>query len=168
MISLFLSLMIATSGHAASPVKECKISMKQLDGDKNVKMNIQIFAESNGTYQAKVTNQVEGEAEVENTDSVSFEQMAVVENGMKKDPYQDKMTKAESILAHAHMLETDPVFQGMFSSGVYLTEVRFVKLYTIGKETKFGSATVVEAYDSKGVLMGSFLGGFLVSPCLNK
>jgi hypothetical protein len=62
-------------------------------------------------------------------------------------------------------LERDSVYEGKISSGVDLKKVQVVKIYTIGKVTGMGSATVVEALDKDKKFLGSFLGGFLVSPC---
>jgi hypothetical protein len=68
-------------------------------------------------------------------------------------------------VAHALSLTTDPTFEGKFSAGLDLTQVRRAQVYAIGEESMFGTAAIVEAYDAANRPLGSFFGGFLVGAC---
>jgi hypothetical protein len=62
-------------------------------------------------------------------------------------------------------LENDLDFEGQFTTGINLKKVDSAWVFTIGEVTNMGGTSIVEARDAKGKTLGSFLGGFLVSPC---
>ncbi len=69
------------------------------------------------------------------------------------------------MIVHPIKLTEDPDFQGAYSTGIDLYKVRSAKMFTIGDRTNMGSSTIIEAKDANGQVIGSFLGGFLISPC---
>lgn len=73
---------------------------------------------------------------------------------------------AEMLIIHAKTMENDPVFEGMFSTGIEdLTLVRSATLYVVGETGNMGGTVLVDAKDADGNSLGVFLGGFLVTPC---
>ena len=89
-----------------------------------------------------------------------------VREGLTADSDPDQLAnEAERLITHAMSLSEDPIMEGRFSTGIELSKVRSAKIFTLGDRTKFGSAAVVEVRDANDVVLGSFLGGFLVSPC---
>lgn len=84
---------------------------------------------------------------------------------MERDLDDLNMNIGEQMILHAKALTEDPVFRGAFSTGMNLNNVRNVDVYIVGEQTNMGSVAVIEARDDRGLSMGSFLGGFLVSPC---
>lgn len=77
----------------------------------------------------------------------------------------DNLNLAEKLIVHALTLTEDPIFKGTFSAGLDLRKVRSAKVYIVGKPTNMGLAAIVEAKDESGNDLGSFFGGFLVTPC---
>ena len=79
----------------------------------------------------------------------------------------DDLNDAEQLIVHALTLTESPEMEGTQSAGLDLRAVVSAKVYTVveEEEVNIGSVSVVEAYDKSGKNLGSFLGGFLVSPC---
>ncbi len=71
----------------------------------------------------------------------------------------------ESLVLHAMAVESDELLAPIMNSGINLKEVTHVKTYVIGTPSRFGSTTLVEAKNSSGKTLGTYLGGLLVSPC---
>lgn len=146
-------------------IKECSTSAKQMDTGTRVDSKIQIISKA-GTLSARTTQTMDGM-------STTFEESAkIVEDSVRENlptdvesPEIGNLNQAESMIAHALMLTNDPIFEGEFSAGFDLTKVRSAKLYVMGEVTNMGASAIVEARDAKNQLLGSFLGGFLVSPC---
>jgi hypothetical protein len=114
--------------------------------------------EEGGTLKAKVTQKVEGETSSYD-DTATLAEYSVRE-GLTEESNPEELNAGENLVVHAMTLEG----MGM-SSGVSLKKVRYAKVYTIGEVTNMGGTAIVEARDSKNKLLGSYLGGFLVSPC---
>jgi hypothetical protein len=119
-----------------------------------------------GALSVKISHKVDGQI-VTTDDEVTIEDFKVKAGLTAWEDFdsKDKLNQGEKSISHALSLTTDPAFKNAFSTGFDLTKVRSVKIYTIGKPAKFGSALIVEAKDKSGKDLGSFLGGFLVSPC---
>ena len=78
----------------------------------------------------------------------------------------DDFNMAEMLIIHAKTMENDPVFEGMFSTGIEdLSLVRSATLYVVGEMGNMGGSVIVDAKDADGNSLGVFLGGFLVTPC---
>lgn len=147
-------------------VKECSVTMKQLESDKTVDMTMQVTAKGNNSFSALITQTVDGVTGFfyNNVVEVSEENVRA-DLSAQSDVYELDLNQAERLIVHAMLLSEEPVFQGAFSTGIDLKKVRSAKMYTIGQKTNMGSATIVEARDVDNQVLGSFLGGFLVSPC---
>ena len=155
-IALFVSITAISA-----PIKTCKTTLNMPESDP-VPTLIEI-SDNNGNLIASTTQTIEGET-MTTTDSVeTFEEG--VRAGLNEDSDPDAINRAEALVVHAMTLENDPVFQGAFRTGVALKKVRSAKVFVIGETTNMGSMSVVEAKDEKGKVLGSFVGGFLISAC---
>jgi len=139
-------------------IKTCETDIK-LDSDSvNTKI---VITSVDGKLEAKVTQN--GNSYI---DSVVVEEGTVnSELSADVDAYDNDLNKLELLVVHAMALTEDPIFEGTMSAGMDLKNIKSAKLYIVGKETKFGSSTIVEAKDANGKDLGSFLGGFLVGAC---
>ena len=79
----------------------------------------------------------------------------------------DDLNEAEQLIVHALMLTESPEMKGTQNAGLNLRKISSAKIFTVNEEVEvnIGQVSVVEAYDKSGKNLGSFLGGFLVSPC---
>lgn len=141
-------------------IKNCSTVLPEVGEQTSQKLDIRIIRKSDGTSVAFV--RPEGKSRYE--DEVLIEEHKI-RAGLTQDSDPDSLNSGESLIVHAMALEGDPEFQGAFQTGVELQRVRQVKVYQIGKKTRFGSTSIVEARDQQGTDLGSFLGGFLVSAC---
>lgn len=81
---------------------------------------------------------------------------------------EDKsLNPGELLLLQALYLTADPDLKGKLSTGVDIGKVRMINTYYFDRNPKdMGSAALIEAYDETGSYLGSFVGGFLVLPCM--
>lgn len=143
-------------------VKQCSVTMKQLESNKTIDMTMKVI--SNGNVLSAVITQTANGLTGSYDDVVEVQEEKVRANlTVQSNP--DDLNQAEGLVVHAMTLSEDPVFQGVYSAGIDLKKVRSAKMYIMGKKTNIGSSTIVEARDENNQLLGSFLGGFLVSPC---
>jgi hypothetical protein len=157
-VVMFLSI---SSSVFAGTVKTCN-TVLSLPEETPIPSRFEVI-ETNGVFKAVVTQKVEGQTN-------SYEDTATigdytVREGLSENTAPEGLNKAEALVVHAMTLENDPVFEGRIKSGVDLKKVRAAKVYTIGEVTNMGGTAIVEARDSKGKGLGSYLGGFLISPC---
>lgn len=144
-------------------IKECSVTMKNLESEQTTDMTMQIVQKSGSEIYAKVSQITNGTAASYNDTAVISDEK--IREGLTSESDLEDMNYAEALIVHAMMLSEDPIFEGAYSAGFDLKNVRSAKLYTIGETTNMGSSTIVEARNSSGKVLGSFLGGFLVSPC---
>lgn len=165
LMSSLVFLMVANAAQAKTKiVKECNAHIYLgEERSQNINMLTKVLSEDNGTLRAEITNTVDGKSTVSTEEVVVSE--APIRAGLTKniDGYNNDLTDAELIIVHAMTVTTEPILK--WSAGIDLSKVRSVKLFTLGETTRFGSATIVEAKDEKGEVLGSFLGGFVVSAC---
>lgn len=159
--TIVLIALIASSPLFAAPVKTCNAVLRMPDSPA-IPTTVEI-SDNNGTLEAITTQKVDGQS-VSTTDSATLFEETVRAN-LSKDSDPDDLNHAESLVVHAMLMESDPVFQGTFKSGIALKKVRSAKVYVVGESTNMGNMSVVEAKDEKGKTLGSFIGGFLVAPC---
>lgn len=161
---ILTGLMVLSSSAFAQEVvvKECSVTMKQLESNKTVDMTMKVIAKGS-SHSAVITQTSEGITGSYN-DVAEIQEQSVRAN-LTTQSNPDDLNQAESLIVHAMTLQEDPVFQGAYSAGIDLKQVRSAKMYTLGKKTNMGSSTIVEARDANNQVLGSFLGGFLVSPC---
>ena len=159
-----MTLMVLSSSAFAqqSVVKECSVTMQIMDTGKSADMNMKIISKD-GKLSAEITTSSEGTVS-STTDTVEVSEGTVRENLLSQIEALD-LNDAEKVVGHAMITAQDPVLSTIFSSGIDLQKVRSAKVYTIGVHTSMGSAAIVEAKDANNKILGSFLGGFLVSPC---
>lgn len=162
----FLALTISTPSFAKEElIKACSttIGIPGEAGKSETQINV---IKKDGVIRAKISQKVDGQIAASN-DEVTIEEFSVKADlkADLSDPSIDDLNQGEKLISHALSITTDPDLQNAFSAGFDLKKVRSVKIYTIGNSTKFGSTTIVEAKDESGKDLGSFLGGFLVSPC---
>lgn len=163
----FLALSLATSVLArGSVVKSCSTSMSIPGEDLTFQTDV-FISQSGSSLIAKVKQKNDG---IENSyaDKVSIEEHSVRENldsSLLMSDEIDKINLAERVIVHAMALSEGAVFEESFSAGLDLKKVRSAKLFIIGEQTEMGLSVIVEAKDARGNVMGSFMGGFLVSPC---
>lgn len=74
----------------------------------------------------------------------------------------EKLNDAENLVSHAMWFSQE--FGD--STGVDLKKIRSAKVFKlIADRREIGSFSIIEAKDKNGKILGSFIGGFLVSPC---
>ncbi len=160
MKTIILLFLVSFSAFAA-PVKTCN-TILSMPGETPVPTKIEIIEEG-GKFKARITQTVEGQTN-------SYDDTATigdfpVREGLTETTEAEDLNPAETLVVHAMTLENDPVFEGKIRSGVALKKVRAAKVYSVGEVTNMGGTAIVEARDSRGKALGSYLGGFLVSPC---
>ncbi len=151
LITLSLSLSIF-----AAPIKTCN-TVLQMPEETPIPSKFEIN-EVDGKLSATITQKIEGET-VSYQDIASFGEFTVRE-GLTEESDPEILNTAENLVVHAMSVES----LGL-KSGIVLSKVRSAKVYTIGETTNMGGTAIVEARDGKRKLLGSYLGGFLVSPC---
>lgn len=165
MKSMILTAVMVLSSSAFAQevvVKQCSVTMKQLESDKTVDMTMKVIAKGNA-LSAVITQTSDGITGSYN--DVAEVQEEAVRANLTAQSDSDDLNQAERLIIHAMTLSEDPVFQGAFSAGIDLKKVRSAKMFTFGKKTNVGYSAIVEARDENNQVLGSFLGGFLVSPC---
>lgn len=75
------------------------------------------------------------------------------------------LNNGELLISHAMFITQSPELKGMMKVPFDLRQVGFVRIYTYGEKTKFGSASIIQAYDRSNRFLGQFLGGMLVGEC---
>lgn len=161
-MKLIVTMILLSTVASAQVVKTCKTVLPSLDESvKPVPSTFEIFKRGN-KLEAKITQVVEGRAHSYKDVAEAFE--GKVRSGLAADSHIEKLNLAESLVVHAMSLE-EPEFEGRFKSGINLKKIRSAKVIVVGKPTNMGATSIVEAKDAKGKVLGSFLGGFLVSPC---
>lgn len=158
MTALILGLSLSAM---AAPVKTCNTSLS-MPGETPVPTKMEIF-DVGGKLSAKVTQTVEGQTSSYEDSATSADYP--VREGLTETTEVEDLNPAESLVVHAMTLENDPVFEGKLKTGVALKKVRAAKIYTVGEATNMGGTAIVEARDARGKALGSYLGGFLISPC---
>lgn len=157
--SLALSMLLASSPtHAASSVKSCRALLQVPGQPTKIATEIEV-QEEEGRFSATVTHEADGN-KLSTTETVEIAEYHVQENVGAADV--DTLNRGETLVAHAL------AFTKEFSEinvKVDLSDIRRVKVYQVGRATELGSASLVENYDGKGKLLGTFLGGFLVAAC---
>ncbi len=145
----------------SAPIKTCNTNLS-MPGEADVQTKMEIL-DVGGKLVARVTQKVGGQTS-SYEDTASLADYSVRE-GLSETTELEGLNPAETLVVHAMTLENDPDFEGMIKSGVALKKVRAAKIYTVGEVTNMGGTAIVEARDAKNKPLGSFLGGFLVSPC---
>lgn len=156
-------------------INSCAVNFKYLkNSSRQLEMKIETF-KNGDSYSSTVTNKENGSSTF-NDEITTVEEMNI-RAGLNENSKADDLNDGEKIIVHAMhltgdsgighllLLDGDSDIKEHFNTGLDLTEVRYVKLLTVGKKSKFGSATIVEAKNEAGENLGSFLGGFLVRPC---
>lgn len=162
MKTLLMATLLVSFSALAAPIKTCSTKVPKMEESGSVPMKFEISAQGS-RLQAKITQNM-GEHSVVTLESVKVLDLKV-RSGLDVNSDPEKLNQAENLIVHAMTLESDPVFAGKFKTGVNLQAVRSARVFIVGEETNMGSTSIVEAKDSKGKVLGSFLGGFLVSPC---
>lgn len=160
--ALAIAFLATTSMAQSKVIKSCSTNVPSLEqGQASVPLILEIVPNGDSLI-ARVTQNgftYEDDAEVK-VENVRANILINLDDIDKSD-----LNYAEKLITHAMTLTKDPELSGKLSAGFDLSKVRSAKYYTVGKKTKFGSSTIIEARDENGALLGSFLGGFLVSPC---
>jgi hypothetical protein len=161
---LFLGfcLFVQTADAQPETIKICSTTVTSLKDASLVPMKITIQNQMDGRIKGTILQSVDG------AESKYEEEVSILDNPVRGDLNADsnvaELNKSEIYILHAMRLSA-PEFGGIYTSGVELEKVRHAKVYLLGKSTKMGAIAVVETQDELGRDLGSFLGGFLVSPC---
>jgi hypothetical protein len=140
-------------------IKSCSTELTMPESEIKVQMKIDIIA-NDKILKAVVTQ-----------NGMSYEDEATIESDVVKAGLNgnlddvDSLNLAEKLITHAMALTEDPIMKGTFSAGLDLHAVRSAKIYNVGTPTNMGMTAIVEAKDENGKDLGSFFGGFLVTPC---
>jgi hypothetical protein len=165
---LFYSLALitlTTSAFAGSIVKTC--DTKMLLEDKMIPTLIKISS-SNGKYTSEMIEVIDGKEAIFK-DEVLVNEFDVSAKAFTIDiesPQIDKLNAGERYIVHALAMTSDPEMKDTMSAGLNLLKVRHVRIYELqGEENDMFKVAIIEAKDMSGRDLGSFFGGFLVSPC---
>lgn len=154
-ILLIGALIVSVSAHA-NLIKSCDTVLRS--DDSVVQMKIEIFRREN-KLSANITQ--EGGTLTETVDVIDN----TVRAGITIDSELEKLNPVERMIAHAMILTEDPILAGTQNAGLDLRLVRSAKVYMIGATDGMGVFAIVVARNKDGKELGSFVGGFLVSPC---
>lgn len=151
-----ISLLSLSLNLFAAPIKTCK-TVLQMPEETPIPSTF-VINQVDGKLSATIIQKIEGET-VSYQDTASVGDFPVRE-GLTEESDPDGLNTAENLVIHAMSVE------GLgLKSGINLSKVRAAKVFSIGEVTNMGGTAIVEARDGKGKLLGSYLGGFLVSPC---
>lgn len=161
---LFLSLAFATPAFASSPstIKTCTTTISSPDGTLLIPTVIE-FIETDGVVKSKFT-QIVNNQPVTRNDAAEVSELTI-RPGLKAEMDPEGLNTAELLIVHAMTMGADPIMKGSQNAGIDLAAARSAKVFLIGKPTHMGLSAVIEAKDQDGKNLGSYLGGFLVSPC---
>lgn len=155
-ITTILVTLTLTFSSFAGTIKTCKTVLSMPEAP-SIPSKFEVV-DTNGVLKAVVTQTVEGEtSSYEDTASVAE---FTVREGLTSESDPELLNSGENLVVHAMTLQE----MGM-KSGVALHKIRSATVYTIGEVTNMGGTAIVEGRDSKNRPLGSYLGGFLVSPC---
>lgn len=156
--------LFSLSAFSADLVKRCEVNLPAMEaGDIDIKMDIKVFKQD-GILSSTIVQTVDGVSVPldSSAEMISYE----IREGLKANLESEDLNQGEKLIVHAMTVEADKDLSKIFSSGIKnLKLIRKVNAYVIDEETNMGSATIVEAMDKKGKIIGSFLGGFVVRPC---
>ncbi len=165
LICAAMVVFFAASAFAQDVVlKECRVQLKDPESSDTLDMTMKVIEKSDKSLRSLITQTRDGLAH--SYEDVAEVSESSVRSNLSSKSNTDNLNEAEMLVVHAMMFEEEPSLQGAFRSGIDLKQVRSAKLFTIGERAELGSATVVEARDENNQVLGSFLDGFLVSPCL--
>ena len=145
-------------------IKSCSVSMPMLTDGKFVNVTMEVLSKADGSLYSRVTQDVNGKREVR--EEIAEVSDATVREGLTAEMFEEDLNRAERLIVHAMAMAQESDLAAMFSPGFDLKPVRSAKMFVVGETTNMGSTTIIEAKDAEGKILGSFLGGFLVSPCL--
>ena len=145
-------------------IKQCLVHVPTESEELAIDMNIEMYQNKDQSVLAKITQTEAGHT------STSEIAAAIVEGpvraNLSADSAVEELSQVELLIVHAMMVTTDPDIELLYSAGLDLQKVRSAKIYgVLGEQDDIGSLSVVEAKDENGNDLGSFLGGFIVSPC---
>lgn len=144
-------------------LKSCSTVLSMPGESQSIKSDFKVLTEA-GRLSALIT-QTDSEGHVSSYSDIASIVEQKVRAGLNGTEDSEKLNLAENLITHAIMITEDPIMEGTMSAGLDLRKVRSAKVYTIGEVTNMGLAAIVEAKDESGKNLGSFFGGFLVSPC---
>lgn len=159
----FTTTVMASEG---TLIKSCSTSLGMPGEEIAVETNISVF--KNDSALSAIVSQTTNGHQMSYGEQVVIEEHKV-KAGLNSEILMsdeiDNLNTAEKVIVHAMALSEGPDFEDSFSAGLDLTKVRSAKLYIVGEQSNMGMSVIVEAKDANGKNLGSFLGGFLVSPC---
>jgi hypothetical protein len=169
-MGLMLTLSVPAFSMEQTVVKSCETVLEMPGENLKVLTKVDIIEEA-GSLSATVTQTSNGQS------SSYSDQVAITEEKVRagitglelsSDGSIEDLNLAEKLISHAISLTETPEMGGVMSAGFDLRAVRSAKVYAIGEATGMGVAAIVEAKNAKGEALGSFFGGFLVTPCKQK
>lgn len=164
-ISLSLLALLTTPAMAQSVIKTCTADLLDFDSEVPVTTRIDIIKKIDGSLEALTSVKNAEHLKDEATVTTYQIKVGLKQEQLVKDDDLDKLNDGEKLIVHAMAMTEDPELDGKFSAGMKLAEVRSVKVYNIGKASKWGMIGIVEAKDANGKELGSFFGGFLIAAC---
>ena len=149
-------------------IKSCSTSVTFPGSDSAVEMKIDIVEEA-GTLTAVVSQKVGAEDATVGAQASSIVEEKVRAGLTGEEIGDEDLNSAEVLISHALILTGEEVLAGSMSAGLDLKAVRSAKIYSVGApgqdNGRMGAPAIVEAKDADGKDLGSFFGGFIVSPC---
>lgn len=164
MTTLLVLLSTTAFANSSTLVKECSVSVPTESQALAMEMNIQMRQQTDGSVLAKITETEDGQTSTSELAAKIVE--GSVRAGLSPETEMETLSQVELLIIHAMMVTEDPDIELEFSAGLDLRKVRSAKVYgVLGEKDDIGSLAVIEAKDENGNVLGSFLGGFIVSPC---
>jgi hypothetical protein len=157
----FVSLVTANAFASDQVIKNCNTSLRSLDHE-DIVVNYQFkIIKRNNKLLARISQ--EGSQDLEQNASIIEEKVRKGLTGDLDDV--DSLNTAEKLITHAMSLEEVDPEKKYFDTGLDLRAVRSAKVYDFSVTGDMGMMAIVEAKDETGKVLGSYLGGFMVSPC---
>lgn len=158
-----LLLVLAIPAFAApNTIKTCATTIVSPDGTQSIPTVFDIIERDGALVSA--STQTLNDQPVTREESAAIEEHSV-RPGLSPESNVADLNTAETLIVHAMTLGTIPGLKDTQIAGVDLQAIRSAKIYLMGKATHMGLSAIVEAKDQDGKVLGSFMGGFLVSPC---
>ncbi|HWU44574.1 MAG TPA: hypothetical protein VN132_14080 [Bdellovibrio sp.] len=162
---IFVAIMALASSSFAEDIvlKDCSVSVKIPDASPiQMDMILKVIKKSDNSLASTITQTLNGNIKI--YDDVADISEGIVRENLTSKSDVNELNAAEELIVHSMTLEEEPSFQHAFLSGIDLKKVRSAKMYRLGK-AEIGSVTIIEARDADNQILGSFLGGFILSPC---
>lgn len=162
----FTTLVVSADSLELKEIKSCKASLPIPDTDQVMKFSLK-FSQFGSNFRAEMKS-ISSELGENTTIFPAIVKSEDVREGLSGEILNESETlnEAEKFISHAMMIESSPIFNGAYKTGIELAAVRSATVFLVDEPgVNIGATAVIEARDSSGKILGSFFGGFLIGAC---